>query len=183
MVQMKDRILQIMQHEGLSPSKFAEAIGIKRSAMSHYMTGRNDPSVDVLIKIHEKYPYVNLKWLLTGNGEMAEGIIPSPDNLIFADNRTQATIPDLFSSATVNTPVSQTQNNLPLNTPVVPPKVQPVFENRPEIGVERLQNTAKQTVSEKVTMQKIVTKQVSKIMLFYSDSTFETFTPEKSKKD
>jgi transcriptional regulator with XRE-family HTH domain len=181
MVQMKDRILQIMQHERLSPSKFADAIRIKSSAMSHYMTGRNDPSINVLIKIHEKYPYVNLEWLLTGNGEMAEGIIPSPNNLLFDENKTQATTPDLFSSATVNTLVPQT--NLPLNTPVIPPKVQPVPENRRGIEVEKMQNTAKKTVPEQVIVQKIVTKQVSKIMLFYSDSTFETFTPEKSKKD
>ena len=47
---MKDRILAVMEHEGLTPSKFAEAIGIQRSAMSHIISGRNNPSLDVLIK-------------------------------------------------------------------------------------------------------------------------------------
>ena len=54
---MKDRILAVMEHEGLTPSKFAEAIGIQRSAMSHIISGRNNPSLDVLIKILERFTY------------------------------------------------------------------------------------------------------------------------------
>ena len=53
---MKERILAVMEHEGLTPSKFAEAIGIQRSAMSHIISGRNNPSLDVLIiKILERF--------------------------------------------------------------------------------------------------------------------------------
>ena len=48
---MIGRITQIMEREGLTPSKFAEAIGIQRSAMSHILNGRNNVSLDVLIKI------------------------------------------------------------------------------------------------------------------------------------
>lgn len=33
---MKERILAVMEHEGLTPSKFAEAIGIQRSAYVAY---------------------------------------------------------------------------------------------------------------------------------------------------
>ena len=50
---MRDRILKIMEREGLTPSKFAESIGIQRSAMSHIISGRNNPSLDVLLKILE----------------------------------------------------------------------------------------------------------------------------------
>ena len=46
---MKERIQQIMQREGLSPSRFAEEIGIQRSAMSHIISGRNNPSLDVVM--------------------------------------------------------------------------------------------------------------------------------------
>jgi transcriptional regulator with XRE-family HTH domain len=66
---MKARILQIMESEGLSPSKFAETIGIQRSAMSHIISGRNNPSLDVLMKILETFPYVDSDWLLFGKGE------------------------------------------------------------------------------------------------------------------
>ena len=36
---MRDRILKIMEREGHTPSKFAESIGIQRSAMSHIISG------------------------------------------------------------------------------------------------------------------------------------------------
>ena len=67
---MKERILAVMEHEGLTPSKFAEAIGIQRSAMSHIISGRNNPSLDVLIKILERFTYVDSDWLLFGKGTM-----------------------------------------------------------------------------------------------------------------
>ena len=56
---MRDRILKIMEREGLTPSKFAESIGIQRSAMSHIISGRNNPSLDVLLKILERFTYVD----------------------------------------------------------------------------------------------------------------------------
>ena len=39
---MIGRITQIMDREGLTSSKFAEEIGIQRSAMSHILNGRNN---------------------------------------------------------------------------------------------------------------------------------------------
>ena len=71
---MRDRILKIMEREGLTPSKFAESIGIQRSAMSHIISGRNNPSLDVLLKILERFTYVDSDWLLFGKGEMSENM-------------------------------------------------------------------------------------------------------------
>ena len=45
---MKDRILKVMEREEMTPARFSEAIGIQRSAMSHIVSGRNNPSLDVL---------------------------------------------------------------------------------------------------------------------------------------
>ena len=65
---MIGRITQIMEREGLTSSKFAEAIGIQRSAMSHILNGRNNVSLDVLIKILDRFTYVDSDWLLFGKG-------------------------------------------------------------------------------------------------------------------
>lgn len=67
---MKDRIIQIMQKEGLSNAEFAEKIGISTSSLSHIFNGRNKPSLDVVMRIHKACPYVNIEWLLYGEGEM-----------------------------------------------------------------------------------------------------------------
>ena len=63
---MIERINQIMEREGLNSSKFAEEIGIQRSAMSHILNGRNNVSLDVLMKILGRFTDVNTDWLLFG---------------------------------------------------------------------------------------------------------------------
>lgn len=149
---MKERILAVMENEGLTPSKFAEAIGIQRSAMSHIISGRNNPSLDVLIKILERFTYVDSDWLLFGKGQMMREHV--------------LTEPNLFTNTTIN----------PSNPPEAP-------EYRKEIRVETPVNTPKQPVIEQIIYPEKVSKNVSKIMIFYSDNTFDTFIPEKNKKD
>ena len=149
---MRDRILKIMEREGLTPSKFAESIGIQRSAMSHIISGRNNPSLDVLLKILERLTYVDSDWLLFGKGEMIREHVLTEPNLL----------------------TNKLENR---------PKVQDDAENRKEIGVETPVNIQKQPVVEQVICQEKPSKNVSKIMIFYSDNTFDTFVPEKNKKD
>ena len=67
---MKDRIAQIMQKEEMTAGQFAEKIGISPSSLSHILSGRNNPSLEVVTKIHKACNYVNLFWLLYGDGEM-----------------------------------------------------------------------------------------------------------------
>jgi transcriptional regulator with XRE-family HTH domain len=154
---MKDRISQIMYREQLTPAKFAEVIGIQRSAMSHIMTGRNNPSLDVIKKILEKYPYIDPDWLLSGKGSMMRNDI-KPKQL------------DMYSNA-------------PSYTPVSTPKVTETPENRRKIEAEKPQIILKQPIQEQVVTKKNESKNVSRVMIFYSDNTYETFVPEKIKKD
>lgn len=153
---MKDRILMVMEREGLTPSRFAESIGIQRSAMSHIISGRNNPSLDVLLKILERFTYVDSDWLLFGKGEMLR-------------NHT-SNEPDLFT-------------NIPQITQVNASEVQAVPEYRKETRVETPVNNIKMPVTEQIIQQDKPVRNVTKIMIFYSDNTFDTFTPEKNKKE
>jgi transcriptional regulator with XRE-family HTH domain len=67
---MVERILLVLKVKNLSPSKFADEIGIQRSSMSHIMSGRNMPSLDLVMKIMNKYPDINPEWLVMGVGQM-----------------------------------------------------------------------------------------------------------------
>ncbi len=67
---MKDRILEIIKYYNLSSSQFANEIGIQRSAISHILSGRNKPSLDLILKILNKFSEINTDWLILGNGEM-----------------------------------------------------------------------------------------------------------------
>lgn len=67
---MKERLELLIKNYGLTPSKFAESIGVQRSSISHILTGRNKPSYDLILKILDTYNEVNTDWLLKGEGEM-----------------------------------------------------------------------------------------------------------------
>lgn len=62
------RLKQVLAYYELSPSQFADQIGVQRSSVSHLLSGRNRPSLDFVLKIVAKFPEVNLYWLLNGNG-------------------------------------------------------------------------------------------------------------------
>ena len=63
---IQDRVKLIIKANNESSSSFADNIGIKRSNLSHVLSGRNKPSLDFLAKIIDNYPKVNASWLITG---------------------------------------------------------------------------------------------------------------------
>ena len=69
-MEIKDRIKKIIDYEKLSSSKFADAIGIQRSSVSHILSGRNNPSLEVVQKILTAFGTLNSEWLLFGRGAM-----------------------------------------------------------------------------------------------------------------
>jgi transcriptional regulator with XRE-family HTH domain len=67
---MINRIQLILKTKNLSPTRFADAIQVQRSGISHILSGRNKPSLDFVMKILSSYPEINPDWLLFGKGEM-----------------------------------------------------------------------------------------------------------------
>ena len=67
-----DRVKEIMEREGLSPSSFADTIGVQRPSVSHILSGRNKPSLDMIQKTLQKFTNINPYWLLNGEGEMLQ---------------------------------------------------------------------------------------------------------------
>ena len=63
---LTNRILEILEKSGLTPSEFADKIEVQRSAISHITSGRNKPSLDFLLKIKDAYPEIDTDWLLFG---------------------------------------------------------------------------------------------------------------------
>ena len=149
---MRERILQIMNQERLSSSRFAEEIGIQRAAMSHISSGRNNPSLEIAKKILERFSYINPDWLLFGNGNMKRD--GRPANPVIQQ--------DLFG-----------------NLPYIQPEKKNIPEYRQEIRDKKPISTPKKTEIEEVIVKETPIKKVMKIMIFYSDNTYETFNPEK----
>lgn len=69
---MIDRIKKLLEIKQLSPSQFADEIGLQRSSLSHVLSGRNKPSLDFVMKIKQRFSEINLDWLVFGTGEMEQ---------------------------------------------------------------------------------------------------------------
>lgn len=65
---MISRIRHILEQKNLSPSRFADDIGVPRSTISHILSERNKPSLEVIQKILIAYPDIPVDWLLLGKG-------------------------------------------------------------------------------------------------------------------
>jgi len=105
---MVNRILELIKELGLSSSQFADEIGVQRSAMSHLVSGRNNPSLEFVMKVLKRFPQVNTEWLLNGSGSMTTGKKES-EPLV-------GTSQDLFQE--IHEPIPEKkENEMPLEKP------------------------------------------------------------------
>ena len=61
-----DRVKKIISVSGLTSSSFADKIGVPRSSISHVLSGRNNPSLDLIIKILQSFDGISANHLLSG---------------------------------------------------------------------------------------------------------------------
>ena len=127
-MEIKDRIRMIMEREKVPPRVFAETIGVQQSTLSHILNGRNKPSLDVIMKVHQKYDYVNLEWLLYGKGEM----VVSEEETSFSSSNSDY-LPSLFDENLINSS----------KEPAIP-------ENRKEMPLRNAENTPKEIVKQEI---------------------------------
>lgn len=147
---MKERILAFLQNENKSYAQFAEEIGVQPSGISHILSGRNNPSLDFIVKMLLKYPSLSADWLLFGRGTMYKYV--SQPTLF--DTEPQ------FEAAKAVLPLEGTNDT-------------PVTSELPE-GVENATD-AKETELQVVSNGN---KRLIKVMLFYSDKSFSEYRPE-----
>jgi transcriptional regulator with XRE-family HTH domain len=88
---MKDRIVEFLKSENKSSATFAEEIGVQASSISHIISGRNNPSLDFVIKMLKRYPSLSSDWLLFGKGSM---YADSAMQNLFEANPSEKNIPD-----------------------------------------------------------------------------------------
>ncbi|WAC14236.1 helix-turn-helix transcriptional regulator [Dyadobacter pollutisoli] len=123
---LSEKIKQILIDKNITPSLFADEIGIQRSSMSHILAGRNKPSLDIVQKIIKRYPDLGITWIL--DDDVLPVAIPTP----------QTAPPELRKK----------------NVAVTHPVQENVQKPKPEPKQE---------------------KQIEKVLIFYSDGTFQEF--------
>ena len=180
------RIIKIMEDENMNSTQFAETIGIQRAAMSHLTKGRNKPSADIITKVVKRFNTINPIWLLTGEGNMR--IMPPSVNYGSVnkenDEKSSKTInynsgkePDLFNmyNTSVNTISS---NNLSSEENI---RTEIMFtDKKNDAGeVKSPENIGKIVEKEVIIYKESPVKTINKLLILYSDNSFEFFIPEK----
>ena len=75
-----NRIKKIIENNDLTNSEFAEIIGVPKSSISHLLSERNKPSLDIITKISEKFDEITTDYLIFGSSLSKKSQIePSKD--------------------------------------------------------------------------------------------------------
>jgi len=112
---MVTRIRQLLEHKQLTPTQFADLIGVGRPVVSHILSERNKPSLEVAQRIGSAFPDISLAWLMFGSGDMLAAEAASPS----------------IAPAPVSEPPAPESVSEPALTPVSLPTPSPAVEVAP----------------------------------------------------
>ena len=145
---MLERILELIKNKKLTPSQFADEIGIQRSGMSHIISGRNNPSLEFVMKVLKRYPEIKPEWMLYGtlNPETNSEPEVAKNSETEKDKRTER----VFLTNAAATLFDETE----------------VADSKPEIKPQRILKKEK------------TGRKIDKIIIFYDDRSFREYDPE-----
>ena len=70
----RERLEFLMKCYNLTPSLFADRVGIQRASVSHILSGRNKISLDIVVKINKAFPEASFDWLINGTGDAPKAV-------------------------------------------------------------------------------------------------------------
>ncbi len=146
---MIERVKKVMEMEQLTSSQFADEINLQRSSLSHVLSGRNKPSLDFVMKIKIRFSEINLDWLVFGTGQM-----------YIHQQKHEVDIDTNLQKAKINLDI---QKEIEFDK-----KSNEVLAESPR-EIEKLEIDINPTVSKKVISRS------NRVMIFFSDGTFEEY--------
>ena len=155
------RLKEVLEYYSLTSSTFADSIEVQRSSISHLMSGRNKPSLDFVMKVVDKYPDVDLYWLLNGQGEF-----PKQEKTIETTTPTSnSSSMDLFTTQEVK---EEKKEEKIVETEKIVEK--PSFS-------ESSENTINDNLVEKKSNTRFSAngKKLLKVILLYDDGSFDAY--------
>ena len=152
---INDKIKHILIDKNITPSYFADEIGVQRSSISHILSGRNRPSFDIIQKIIRRFPDLGYEWIMEENSQKP----PVSTSYSNRENLTRSSIPGRYNS-TESIPVhteygnatrkSRTEAAMPVSATVIDAPVDPAANSRE--------------------------RKVERILIFYTDGSFREYT-------
>lgn len=198
---MTDRLQVILQREGITAAKFASALGVQPSALSHLLSGRNKPSYDFITRFIMAYPAYNIEWLLVGKQPMlkediaqtAKSVptattIDEPQTLFIANDESARLVPQaapqplpqhsVMAQAAAPQPGGQSTTAPQTTTQASAPEQpapQPSSINSATEPVAPQQNNTNAQAQVAPQPTSTAAKTPKKVIILYDDHTFESF--------
>ena len=105
-LEFSERLKKVMEYYNLTATALADSITIQRSSISHLLSGRNKPSLAFVMKVLDKYPTVELYWLLNGKGDfpktIEKRISPTP-----SPNQEKVTVSSISKKSSENSEIDK----------------------------------------------------------------------------
>ena len=173
---MESRIRLILKVKNITAAVFADKIGVQRSAVSHILSGRNNPSLDFMQRILKTYPDINSDWLINGKGEMNKDVL----TLFNTEEYTQQAAPKLIEKQTKSqtsifassdfeqaSRAASVMNKLSNANQIIEDTSSNVtFKSEPKQVIEKIEEVLKSP------------KKIQRIVVFYDDKTFGEYQSE-----
>ena len=167
----RERLLKLIADNNMSAKQFAAEVGIQAGTISNIVNGRNNPSLDVMQRVLNRFRTLSSDWLILGVGNMyrAEGGKENRENGEAKEKQLQQQqqIPGFGDDTT--SPQHSIEEPLPLSRP------QTISAPAMSREVQPLASTIKQQTAP---LEQPAAKQIERIILFYSDGTFDEITPK-----
>ncbi len=169
-----------MSTVGMSSSQFADACYIPRPSFSQLLNGRNKKISDELItKIHDSFPELSILWLMFGEGSMT---VNSNNEISAAQNSVNQPL-DFFQS--INNQASNLSVNKSYNTTTFSSEN---FKSDSDLheAASDTDVTPKSSLNvpgkssqgtQPIKLNTAGNKRITNIVVFYDDSSFESFSP------
>lgn len=148
---MVNRIFAFIESQQLTPTEFADKIGVSRASISSIKTGRTQPTLSLVEKIKQHFSDVDVNWLIFGEGEAPSKIESNTeDDLLF----------DKSDNVKNDTPAPSVANDYQAVYIASSPKTE--------------ENELKQSNITPPTIN--LNKSIKKVILLYDDGSFEEFS-------
>ena len=155
-----------METQHMNQQTFSKMTGISTASLSSIFNGRTNPTLMHVEAIRNKFPNINLNWLLYGEGGM---FVPTAN----------PTPTSLFDDADqVNNPTPQTVPEAPQKTDILTERLLNFDEQTVHSAPQQIANTRK-VQQPTFAIQSTPLRRITEIRVFYDDQTWESFVPKK----
>ena len=184
---MRERIKQVIEREGMSQSQFADFIEVNRPTLSHILAGRNNPSLEVIMKIHQKFPKISTDWLLDGVGPYeVNGTTEQPSTALAEEQPSGIAVAESYlqndssfippSAAQGEQPKSRFyQGELFAENAIFAAESTGAQKNRKEMPLQTTPKAPYLSDTQIEYAKKSLQRKIVEIKIFYDDGTYETF--------